>query len=128
LIPTGFTIPLLDTAIRLIDVPPDRVTITDPAHPLYGRQFDLIPATGPTTARALARVAYSATVVLKIPVAATNLHPAPPALPRSKLSLDGIRDLLRLTARDGGTGQPVCTGPQPDGGLPSMTAPPPSGR
>jgi hypothetical protein len=39
-----FTIPLLDTAIRLIDVPPDRVTITDPAHPLYGRQFDLIPA------------------------------------------------------------------------------------
>src|SRR3712207_2328872 len=68
------TIPLLDTAIRLIDVPPDRVTITDPAHPLYGRQFDLIPATGPTTARALARVAYSATVVLKIPIAATSLH------------------------------------------------------
>jgi hypothetical protein len=125
---TDRTIPPLDTAIRLINAQSDRLTITDPAHPLYGRQFDLIPATGPTAARALVRIAYSATVVLKVPVAATSLHPAPPTLPRSKLSLDAIRDLLRLTARDEGTERPDGTSSRPDAGLPSVTALPPSGR
>jgi len=109
-------------------VPPDRVTITDPAHPLYGRQFDLIPATGPTTARALARIAYSATVVLKVPIAATSLHPAPPAMPRSKLSLDAIRELLRLTERNEGTGRPDGTGPRLGAAPPPPTSPPSSGR
>ena len=33
--------------------------------------------------------------VLRIPIVATSLHPAPLSLPSSKLSLDSIRDLVR---------------------------------
>ena len=103
---------------------PDRITVTDPTHPLYGREFDLVPITGPITARALAHVAYAGTAVLKISVAATSLHPALPGPPRSKLSLDAIRTLLRLSAQDEGAGKPGDTSPRPATGLPSVTSPP----
>ena len=84
--------------------------------------------TVPTTARAHVLVAYGGTVVLKIAIAATSLHPASLAMPQSKLSLDAIRDLLRLTAPDEETGHSDCTSPRHDTGLPSVTSPAPSGE
>jgi hypothetical protein len=43
--------------------------------------------------------------VLRIPIVATSLHPAPLSLPSSKLSLDAIRDLVRFASREEGTGR-----------------------
>src|SRR5688572_29816086 len=73
---TGRTIPLLDTRIQPTDWRPEQITVTDPAHPLYGRRFDLISVTGSTTPRGYAHVAYAGNLVLRIPIVATSLHPA----------------------------------------------------
>ena len=43
--------------------------------------------------------------VLRIPIVATSLHPAPLSLPLSKLSLDAIRDLVRFASCEEGTGR-----------------------
>jgi hypothetical protein len=122
------TIPLLDTPIQPTDWRPKQITVTDPGHPLYGRCFDLISVTGSTTLRGHAHVAYAGTLVLRIPIVATSLHPAPQATLRTKLSLEAIRDLLRLTARDQPAGKPNCACPQPAARPASATSPPPSGR
>jgi hypothetical protein len=44
-----------------------------------------------------AMVVYHGDVLLRLPVKATSLCPASPCPPTSKLSLQAIRDLLRLT-------------------------------
>jgi hypothetical protein len=46
-------------------------------------------------------VVYRDGVSLKIPARSTNLYAAPPDRPVSKLSIDGIRDLLRFAGRSG---------------------------
>jgi hypothetical protein len=103
---------------------PERITVTDPTHPLYGREFQLAPMTGPIAGRVYAHAAYIGGAVLKIPVAATSLHSAQPGTPRSKLSLDAIRDLLRLSAQIEGTEPLAVTSPRPTAGRPVATSPP----
>ena len=44
--------------------------------------------------------------VLRIAIVATSLHPAPPAIPRSKLSLEAIRDLVHVASREDGIQRP----------------------
>jgi hypothetical protein len=46
-------------------------------------------------------VVYRDGVWIKIPAKATNLHPAPPRLLVSKLSIDSVRDLVRLARKSG---------------------------
>ncbi len=70
--------------------------------------------------------------VLRIPIVATSLHPAPLSLPLSKLSLDAIRDLVRFASREEGTGRLIprasaCPCPQADA-EPSSTITSPSSR
>ncbi|HET6521093.1 MAG TPA: hypothetical protein VFG47_14915, partial [Geminicoccaceae bacterium] len=89
----------LDTPIRLPRARPEEIAVTDPAHPLYGRRFVLVSVTCSSNPNAHVSVAYLGDVVLKIPVAATSLHPAPRGGPSSKLSRDAIGDLVRLAAR-----------------------------
>jgi hypothetical protein len=43
--------------------------------------------------------------VLRTPIVATSLHPVPLSLPSSKLSLDGIRDLVRFASCEERTGR-----------------------
>lgn len=83
---------------------PERVTVTDPAHPLFRREFALAAATGPA-ASGHALVVYRGDVLLRLPIRATSLVPASPRPPSSKLSLEAIRDLVRLASRGGRTGR-----------------------
>jgi hypothetical protein len=109
----------------------DRITVTDPAHPLYGRSFLLVSVSGPQHGPGHACVDDGRRAVLRIPITATNLHP-PADRPTSKLSLDAIRDLVHLAGREESIRQPV---PQPsvsscaltDADPSPTTAPPASG-
>ena len=74
---------------------PEKITVTDPAHPLFQREFTLAATTG-SALGGHALVVYRGDVVLKLPIRATSLCPASPRLPSSKLSLAAIRDLVRL--------------------------------
>jgi hypothetical protein len=74
---------------------PEKVTVTDPAHPLFRREFTLAATTG-SAVNGHALVVYRDDVVLRLPIRATNLYPASPRPPSSKLSLAAIRELVRL--------------------------------
>jgi hypothetical protein len=99
------TIPLLDTPIRLANAQPELITITDSAHPLHGRSFPLISVSGLRYGTGHAHVDDRGRAVLRIPIVATSLHPVPLSLPSSKLSLDGIRDLVRFASCEERTGR-----------------------
>jgi hypothetical protein len=62
---------------------------------LFRREFVLAAIRG-SVVNGQAVVVYRDDVVLRVPIRATSLHPDPPHLPTSKLSLDAIRDLVRL--------------------------------
>ena len=82
--------PQQDAPIREVDGRPEWVIVTDPTHPLYGRRLALVSA-----ARSQAVVVYRDDILLKVAVAATDLRDASAPTPVSKLSVAGIRDLLR---------------------------------
>lgn len=85
----------VDTRIRLACDQLEKITVTDPAHPLFQREFTLAATTG-SALGGHALVVYRGDVVLKLPIRATSLCPASPRPPSSKLSLAAIRDLVRL--------------------------------
>jgi hypothetical protein len=98
----AFTTPLLDPPVRPKNTRSKQITITDPAHPLYGRSFPLVSVSGSQHGSGHAYVDDRGRAVLRIAIVATSLHPAPPAIPRSKLSLDAIRDLVHVAFREDG--------------------------
>jgi hypothetical protein len=105
---TAATIPLLDTPIHPQNARFEQITITDPAHPLYGRSFPLISISGSQHGIGHAYVDDCGRAVMRIPIRATSLHPAPLDLPTSKLSLQAIRDLVRLASHEEGIGRPIA--------------------
>jgi len=88
----------LDTPIRLTSARPEQITVTDPTHPLFGRCFALASMTGSAATGGHAFVVYRGDVLLKLPIEATSLSPAPPPV-SSKLSLGAIRDLIHLASQ-----------------------------
>ena len=72
------------------------ITVTDPTHPLYGRDFILAAGVNCVGPHRQLLVVYRDDVFLKIPISATNLYPSAPPLPSSKLSAASIRDFIRL--------------------------------
>ncbi|WP_250265995.1 hypothetical protein [Rhodovastum atsumiense] len=84
-----------DTPICLVRDQLEKVTVTDPTHPLFRQEFVLATTTG-SAVSGHAHVVYRGDVLLKLPIRATNLSPASPSLPTSRLSLEAIRDLIRL--------------------------------
>jgi hypothetical protein len=102
----AFTIPLLDTPVRPKNARSEEITITDPTHPLYGRSFPLISVSGLRHGNGHAHVDDRGRAVLRIAIVATSLHPAPPAIPRSKLSLEAIRDLVHVASHEEGIQRP----------------------
>src|SRR5215210_9254608 len=74
------------------------VSVTDPGHPLYGRCFALVSAAAGPGAKRHVHVAYRGDATLRLPMAATSLHPLPHGLAGTKLTLEAIRELLRLAA------------------------------
>lgn len=86
----------LDTPVRLPTERLEQVTVTDPAHPLYGRTFAVVAPASTIGASGQVTVAYRGDIQLKIPVMATSLEPTSPCLPSSKLSADSVRELVRV--------------------------------
>ena len=112
---SGCTSPYLDTLRPTPDSPaePQEVTVTDPGHPLYGRRFVLVSVPRSLRTGSHVRVAYGDDAVLRIPVTATNLNPASCHQPVTKLTLEAIRDLIRL-ATEGESpcpSSPTASGP-----------------
>ena len=97
----GCTSTHLDTPISLGTERLAQVTVTDPSHPLYGRTFTLFASTGSPIACGQVLVVYRDDVLLRIPAAATNLYPETPRPSPSKLSIGGVRELVRLAKRSG---------------------------
>ena len=93
---TGFKSAQADTPIRPLPDQPEKITVTDPAHPLFRREFTLVATTG-SAVNGHAHVVYHGDVLLKLPIRATSLTPASPHVPASKLSPAAIRDLIRLS-------------------------------
>ena len=126
------TIPLLDTPIRQQNAWSEQIRITDPAHPLYGRTFPLVSVSGSQHGTGHAYVDDHGRAVLRIPIKVTSLRPAVPDLPTSKLSLEAIRELVRLASHEEGIGRlipPDAASPGPQAGPgPSPTIAPPSAR
>ena len=88
----------LGTPVRLPTGRLEQVTVTDPAHPLYGRTFAVVASAGTVGAYGQVTVAYRDDILLKVPVVATSLHPTSERLPSSKLAADSVRELV-LVAR-----------------------------
>ena len=107
---------------------PEQITVTDPAHPLYGRVFALVSLASAPGPGSCAQVAYRGDIVLRIPIEATSLRPAAPGMPASKLALHAIRELVRLAARGepADPGAPDRSGPRADAA--PRPSPPPAGR
>ena len=73
---------------------PEVVEVTDPAHPLFGKRFEVVAISRPRDGRQFMLVRYAGTMQLRIPVAATDQVPLEPRGPHAKLSLEAVEDLL----------------------------------
>ena len=99
-----------DTPNGLLRTQPEKVTVTDPAHPLFRREFVLAAIRGSVVNGHAVGVCRGDTLV-RVPVSATDLYPDLPRPPTSKLSLQAIRDLVRLAALGERTIPAVIVGP-----------------
>ena len=72
------------------------IEITDPKHPLFGRRFSLQPiSTRPRVSAEHVFVSYGAFMVLRIPIAATNLAVSRPTS-ATKLTFEAVTELISL--------------------------------
>lgn len=70
--------------------------MTDPTHPLYGRRFTVLSISHPPQHPGHIVVAYRDFMRLRLPVQATNLTPANPALLLTTFTRAALRELLAL--------------------------------
>jgi hypothetical protein len=112
---TASTSTHVDTPIDLIDdrSDPVTVTVTDPTHPLYRRSFVLVSVTGSVGTRGQFCIVRRNGLLLRMPASATSFVPATTRPPACKLSIDGIRGLVRL-ARASGHGERRALADCPD--------------
>lgn len=69
------------------------VEVTDPTHPLFGRQFQIASISAPLNSPGHVFVRYREKMVLRIPTAATNLAPPRPLI-RTKLTSRAIAEFI----------------------------------
>jgi hypothetical protein len=111
----------------------EEIEVTDPGHPLYGRRFRLLTVTSGVRSAQLARVVYRPDIFLLLPISVTSLHPPTTRSVPTKLCLEALEDLLRVTAEregecrstpttSGEACRPACAGRL------RTTSPPCSGR
>src|SRR5947209_151172 len=73
----------------------EQIEVTDPTHPLFGRRFSLVARHGrPQERSACVLVAYRDSILIKLPLGATNLHSAVAPAARTKLNAEAVRQLL----------------------------------
>jgi hypothetical protein len=73
----------------------EQIEVTDPTHPLFGRRFALVARQGRAPeAGACVLVCYRDSILIKLPLAATNLHSPLMPLARTKLNAEALQQLL----------------------------------
>ena len=72
------------------------ITVVDPTHPLHGRRFPIHRLCQAPHGQGFVEVLYRESLRLRVPLAATDRAPFPPALPRTKLTLEAIQQLIAL--------------------------------
>ena len=72
------------------------ITVTDPAHPLFGRRFPVLSISRPPHRLGHVLVASRDYMRLRIPVQATNLAAAPASGLRTQFTRAALLDLLAL--------------------------------
>jgi hypothetical protein len=72
------------------------ITVVDPTHPLYGRRFPILRLCHAVRGEGFVEVRYRQSLRLRIPLLATDRATFPLALPRTKLTLEAIRQLIAL--------------------------------
>jgi hypothetical protein len=98
---------------------PATITITDRRHPLYGKCLQVVSVTSAPTSRGHVFVTYGAHGLLRIPVTATSLRPAPPVI-GTKLTVQALAELVACLreAEEECRSSPVSSG----GGFPPQRA------
>ena len=81
---------------------PDEIEITDRAHPLHGRRFPLLSASGSLRTAGYVWVEYRPGILLMLPIPATSLQPAAARYITTKLCLEALEDLVALAGESGG--------------------------
>jgi hypothetical protein len=71
------------------------IEITDPAHPLFGRRFEVLSISAPLNSPGHVFVRYHEKMALRIPIIATNLA-ATRGLIRTKLTSQAIEQFISL--------------------------------
>ena len=72
---------------------PGDIEVTDPTHPLFGRRFAVASVGRVPRADGFVLVIYHATMLLRIPVSATNLWPVRRTVP-TKLTPEAMVELI----------------------------------
>jgi hypothetical protein len=75
----------------------EKITVVDPSHPLFGREFPVSYLTRhPTDGRRYVLAEFKNGLVLRIPVASTNLGYFKRDRVVTKLTLEAVEELLRV--------------------------------
>jgi hypothetical protein len=73
----------------------EQIEVTDPTHPLFGRKFVLVTRRGlPHEPSACVLVVYRDSILIKLPLGATNLRSATATVARTKLDAEAVAQLL----------------------------------
>jgi hypothetical protein len=91
----------------------DVITVVDPTHPLSGRRFLIHRLCHARHGEGFVEVLYREAIRLRIPLTATDRAASPPALPRTKLTLAAVRELIALVkeCRASCPNSPAASGP-----------------
>ena len=75
---------------------PELIEVTDPAHPLHGRRFQVVSISHPPQHPGHVIVAYRDCLRLRIPVQATERNPDNATRSRTRFTRDALLELLAL--------------------------------
>src|SRR5262245_52435612 len=75
---------------------PELIEVTDPAHPLHGRRFQVVSISHPPQHPGHVIVAYRDGLRLRVPVQATERNPDNATRSRTKFTRDALLELLAL--------------------------------
>jgi hypothetical protein len=95
-----------------LDNPPaEEIEVTDPTHPLFGQRFVVHSLSQPPTRAGFVHVVYQETMILRIPLAATDRQPCLHRRTRTKWTAEAMAGVLTLLQEV----QQSCP-PDPSGG------------
>jgi len=89
------------------------IEVVDPTHPLFGRRFPVHRICQSPHAQGFVEVLYRGHLRLRLPLDATDRAASPLALPRTKLTLEAIEQLVALVkeCRASCPSHPTSSGP-----------------